>query len=328
MKMYYHWVNTAKAIGIVLVVLGHAISDTMLSGTGGTPRLIFDLIYSFHMPLFFFLAGFCGSKVLELEHIAEKKEYLSARMKRLMVPYFFVGALYVPLRVVLGREAERRINLKSLPADFITGLNPDFQLWTLYALFLSAVLLSVFTWRGRCDKCLLLLISGGMCILSAVVRFPYHIVNCVLSEFFFYVSGSLYRKEGDRAQRPWGVVILAAVVLSAAYAAMERSGLSAIRMVTGSSGIIVVCELSKRLEKRKMFILNLIGTYSMDIYIMANLIQVLVRSVFLNQMHLPGLICCLLSVGFGISIPIAVSKWIVRKIRITRMLVLGDFVRI
>lgn len=34
MKIYYRWVDTAKGIGIILVVLGHALSDTMLGNQG------------------------------------------------------------------------------------------------------------------------------------------------------------------------------------------------------------------------------------------------------------------------------------------------------
>ena len=42
-------VTIAKAIGIILMVVGH-------SGLGGYP---IRFIYLFHMPLFFFLSGYC-----------------------------------------------------------------------------------------------------------------------------------------------------------------------------------------------------------------------------------------------------------------------------
>lgn len=42
------WVDVAKGIGIILVVLGHNQS----------PDYIIKFIYSFHMPLFFFLSGY------------------------------------------------------------------------------------------------------------------------------------------------------------------------------------------------------------------------------------------------------------------------------
>ena len=45
-----HWLDYSKIIGMYLVVLGHVIKDNTL--------LLKGIIYSFHMPLFFFLSGF------------------------------------------------------------------------------------------------------------------------------------------------------------------------------------------------------------------------------------------------------------------------------
>ena len=50
-KKIYHEITIAKGIGILLVVLGHAMKQT-----GMTDQLtagLIQLIYSFHMPLFF-----------------------------------------------------------------------------------------------------------------------------------------------------------------------------------------------------------------------------------------------------------------------------------
>ena len=75
-------IDIAKGIGIILVVFGHLV----------TARTnISFIIYSFHMPLFFTLAGiFANSKISFLEML--KKE-----TKRLMLPYFavlLVGTLF------------------------------------------------------------------------------------------------------------------------------------------------------------------------------------------------------------------------------------------
>src|SRR4051794_38320050 len=54
------WVDCAKAIGIVLVVYGHVargLDSARLPIDEGWFELVDSIIYSFHMPLFFFLAG-------------------------------------------------------------------------------------------------------------------------------------------------------------------------------------------------------------------------------------------------------------------------------
>ena len=50
------WIHIAKGIAIILVVIGHCIPDAT-SNTGisvSAYRWLHSVIYSFHMPLFFF----------------------------------------------------------------------------------------------------------------------------------------------------------------------------------------------------------------------------------------------------------------------------------
>src|SRR5664279_2282012 len=54
------WVDYAKAIGIILVVYGHVargITSAGLITNQNCFALVDSVIYSFHMPLFFFLSG-------------------------------------------------------------------------------------------------------------------------------------------------------------------------------------------------------------------------------------------------------------------------------
>src|SRR5690606_15822455 len=54
------WVDYAKAIGIILVVYGHVARGVFNAGLPmeeSSYLLVDSIIYSFHMPLFFFLSG-------------------------------------------------------------------------------------------------------------------------------------------------------------------------------------------------------------------------------------------------------------------------------
>ena len=54
------WVDYAKAIGIILVVYGHVARGVKEAGYNFSDSLftlVDSFIYSFHMPLFFFLSG-------------------------------------------------------------------------------------------------------------------------------------------------------------------------------------------------------------------------------------------------------------------------------
>jgi len=64
------WLDAAKGLGIILVVIGHA-------WTKGQMR---DTIYAFHMPLFFLLAGYTARP-------KPMAQYLSAQLRSMAIPY-------------------------------------------------------------------------------------------------------------------------------------------------------------------------------------------------------------------------------------------------
>lgn len=70
------WIDVAKGIGIILVVLGHVTRNENL----------IRIIYSFHMPLFFFLGGWiinrnCGKNIIN-------KQYIKKKFANLILPFF------------------------------------------------------------------------------------------------------------------------------------------------------------------------------------------------------------------------------------------------
>ena len=74
------WVDILKGLAILLVVVGHM---EYAEGTANPGRM---LIYSFHMPLFFMLAGYTAA--LSLSRNPNLLKFISRRFLSVMVPYF------------------------------------------------------------------------------------------------------------------------------------------------------------------------------------------------------------------------------------------------
>ena len=96
-----------KGIAILLVVLGHSVPDqASASGIASYPLyLMRTIIYSFHMPVFFFVAGY-------FMHIPLKEgfnKFVKDKFIRLMVPYFTIGLLYFPFKLALSKFANQQI---------------------------------------------------------------------------------------------------------------------------------------------------------------------------------------------------------------------------
>ncbi len=73
-NLHYDFVDLLKGFGIFLVVWGHTM----------TPRSIY--IYSFHMPLFFFLSGYVHKD-------RPLPAFLGAKIRSLYIPYFIFSGL-------------------------------------------------------------------------------------------------------------------------------------------------------------------------------------------------------------------------------------------
>lgn len=83
------WIDNAKALAIILVVIGHA----------GIPVLINSYILSFHMPLFFVVSGFLYNE--DKYSSVPLIEYAKKRFKRLIVPYLWFSVATVMLSTVI-----------------------------------------------------------------------------------------------------------------------------------------------------------------------------------------------------------------------------------
>ena len=81
-------VTIAKGIGIILMVIGH-------SGLDGFPT---RFIYMFHMPLFFFLSGYCFKK----SYISKPKKFILRRIKGIYVPFVEYSILFLLLHNVFA----------------------------------------------------------------------------------------------------------------------------------------------------------------------------------------------------------------------------------
>lgn len=88
--MRIDWVDRYKGLLIILVVMGHVVGGAvhLTSGTSQTfLHRVYLVIYSFHMPAFFFLAGMMA-RAKEGESLGE---YARKKARRLLVPYLVFG---------------------------------------------------------------------------------------------------------------------------------------------------------------------------------------------------------------------------------------------
>lgn len=139
MKNRIVYIDIAKAICIILVVIGHYVPN-------GSPEwwiVINKIIYSFHMPLFLFASGF-----IYIATFKEKQNYwsfLTKKIKRLLVPYFVVSFLIISIKLLTESHmyVENPKNIMSYVKIFYYP-EAGYFLWFIWALWWMFVIVPLF----------------------------------------------------------------------------------------------------------------------------------------------------------------------------------------
>lgn len=133
------YIDIAKGIGIILVVMGHAYQ---------MPHDWFKVIFSVHMPLFFILSGYVFSFRTEEPFRAVLKK----NARGLLVPYVLTTGIIIILKSVMavagGRSIWEQVRLWGIAALYGSGSTvPDGMEEYIYSIGVIWFLLALFVGR-------------------------------------------------------------------------------------------------------------------------------------------------------------------------------------
>lgn len=263
------YIDVARGIGITLVVLCHIIITE-----GYELAWITKFVYAFHMPLFFFISGWCRA-LGENKVGKEGLPHLWGTIKKLFIPYYIWSFVYLCLAYIGGPvDWEERFQA----VYTFRGIAP---LWFLPALGLCEIalylVLTLCKYIGPRVKpfCLILIAAIMFAVAFGMYKYyngpDYSITDRVASYLFitagrFFVSffvmlcGYLLCKILAYVKLPkMGTIVYSiagAVLLIACFAAVRYSSLSVnlhlfsadrplwffFTAVTGSAGLVLLCK--------------------------------------------------------------------------------------
>lgn len=138
------YLDIAKGLGIILVVIGHLDSTC-----------VHTIIYYFHMPLFFFISGI----FYDPSH-----DFLLKKIKQAFIPIFVFSAISFPIKFIERSFLQEHVyfNLSYLTFQFY-----NIPLWFLISLFTIAILFYLVD--ITCSKRI-----KNLCILLHLHHWPIH----------------------------------------------------------------------------------------------------------------------------------------------------------
>jgi fucose 4-O-acetylase-like acetyltransferase len=256
------WIDTARGIGIFLVVYAHVLRGQFHAGLLAWSPAV-DLqdraIYAFHMPFFFLLSGlFAGSK------IQSRTQFVARRLVTIVYPYILWSVVQTLLSMGAGQYANRPGALADL---LLIGIHPIGQFWFLYVLAVFQLLLLLPR------PSLLLLVPVGILVFlyfdqgSLLIRAGWYLV--------FFAAGVFIGRRGMETALPtraralaWllgGSILFALLFVTTASLTGAMALLAHFALAT--TGIAAALGLARLLDGR-ISLLPALGAASLAIFVL------------------------------------------------------------
>jgi fucose 4-O-acetylase-like acetyltransferase len=180
-------IDRMKGIAILLVIVGHLIQFNGIDG--GTKSKLFNIIYSFHMPLFFILSGYVASlgssKILNMSSLGS---FMLKKVYTLIIPLFTWELI---VNKFFFNSSFELISVNDLLNVF---LHPG--LWFLQILFEIQILFSLYcllsSYFNKMNKfyisILLFLLVYTLPVCGYVFIDHKHFMTLILFVTFFFVG--------------------------------------------------------------------------------------------------------------------------------------------
>lgn len=322
------WILIAKGVGIILVVIGHFHPET--SPTYWSE--IRNIIYSFHMPLFFILSGYLYSNGKY-----SYKDLIKTKVKRLLYPFASIAGIFFLIKYMAGRivNLENPVDMNSIYALLLDPVNSYMPLlWFVHALFLIFAIYPLSRLFLSNLSILLLLL-----VINTVLGSDYLVFGKALTNMPFFVVGVML-KENEKLSKmtistDWRYVLVPLVMFSLAY--LIRFSLNIVsvygysaQLFLGVVGSLFIINISHTIsafsDKQIKNMLLQTGYYSMTIYLFHTLFESTVRIGFLQglkHIQVPFELIAFVAIVCGVIFPLVFEKKVLRKYWITKKFILG-----
>lgn len=278
------WIDAAKGLGIILIVIGHLYSVA-------EPSAFYVFLYAFHVPLFFFLSGWTFKPGAE-----PFQGFFQKKARTLLVPYFcyaMLGFLFYLAGFLAARQMHLQIEqfnyglLPPLIGVFYGSLGDghlvNTPVWFVIALFCTAMVgygvnRLVASDAARMGVVLVLAAAGYEA--ARFVKLPFSLSSALIGLVFFQAGYWLSRHRPQTTMSPLRqaalfILLLAVSLLSQingfVTVAEARLGHPALFLVFAFSGTFMIILLVQLLGKNARW-LAWVGQYSLSIMLIHMLV--------------------------------------------------------
>lgn len=312
------WIDSTRGIAILLVVVGHVVGG--YTGNYGMPQyqriidMIVDVIYTFHMPLFFMISGYVFGLKKYNWSMGNYVAYVNKKAKTLLIPYFLFSALQILIKLPLQGKIASVLSWKNI---LLLPIIPIDQFWFIYVLFFIFCLSGFMDWKVQHNSlimAIILFIVGKSLLLfgDTINEWGTVLIRCLCYYIFFFIGYKLCRMKIRFTKKEWfiltiifGVSLIGNSLIPLNYEVVQLI-VQVVVATSGSLSVISFCEGFETVAKSKL--LQVIGSESMSIYIVHVLLCAIIRVALIKIGFTDLFISIAIGIVLSIMVPILMSK--------------------
>lgn len=307
----------AKGIAIVLIVWAHSDAKMDPAFYQTYLRFFHEVIYSFHIPLFFMISGILVKFKLAKDEFAFG-QYIRQRIERLLVPFYSLSLVFLVIILITPCSYSDKPSLRHMLLSLgIMQSHPEYLpsgvLWFLFTLFNCDLLHAAVVKKWRLNLYLWLGFSLILALFSQSLGDIYYLaLDRTTRNLFYYVFGYAISDFVISSQRKTSVLFECGMLAVWLFGFIFfYQGHYAFRTLTGVSGsLLLLCLLDHSIRECPNWLLEkltYLGENSIIVFVLhmpsLRLVLPSLRNFNLTD-HLAGFAIAVIS---GIVIPLLIG---------------------
>lgn len=312
MSKKINWILILQGWTMLWVVIGHAPID--MSQMSGYSKVLFQIAYSFHMPLFFMISGYLFYMTRLSKYPSELWNYKAImvdKLKRLGIPFVIFTIIAMALKTLfsnyVGRPSEISIE-EFVKAILYPTEGPLMELWFVAVLFWMFALTPIWAWAMKYNNISIII---GVILLS-VSFIPYHgfsflcISKVLLNAIWFYLGMLLCHKNCVSVLVRYKTLFL--FLGTFLWGGGFIIGVDLLKIL---GGITFSTSLAVIIDNLYPRLFHSFRDYTYQIFLVGIFAQILVKMVS-KKLGMPYFCGYMLNILCGIYIPVIVSQVLLR----------------
>lgn len=313
-------ISFMQAFGIILVVAGH--STYQLGHAGHVPSIC-RWLYTFHMPLFFFISGYLlkysntrkGIQLSDMPALG-KDGFITGKARRLLVPYVIISSVVFIPKTMMSAIALRPVDMSVwsyLGMLLYPHTNVIGYFWFLPSLFLIFCMAYIAAkTKAKTNDSLLIVCLIAVSIVNPGTGFLG--LDSALYNAVFFAAGYMFRKHMLETVVGRHSATAAAVTFTVSVALMYAPDTGVRYLLSSFNGILMSVALAHLYIAGKMRFLDHLDGATYTIYLLSWFPQVASQQILMSLV--PGItwhVTTALAFFSGLYVPLMVHRWVRKR---------------